>query len=227
MPARLRPSAPIAADAILVGDPGRALMLAQELLVQPKMSNHARGLWGYTGVTHAGNELTIQSTGMGGPSAAVVLADLAELGVKRAIRIGTCASLGDLELGQMLLVTEANVNFSRSLSVPDNEKEQANARAVPNRGLMEEVGQVLPAAYAGGVVSLDSLPDPERGRTSVMAEVADMQSAALLRTAAERGVAAAAVLIVTEKSGSEQLPDEELAEAAKTAGRAASGVLSP
>ncbi len=49
MPARLRPTAPIATDAILVGDPGRALMLAQELLAEPKMSNHARGLWGYTG----------------------------------------------------------------------------------------------------------------------------------------------------------------------------------
>ena len=32
--ARLRPTAPIAADAVLVGDPGRALLLAQELLEQ-------------------------------------------------------------------------------------------------------------------------------------------------------------------------------------------------
>ena len=55
MPARLRPTAPIAASAILVGDPGRALMLAQALLEQPKMSNHARGLWGYSGTTPEGN----------------------------------------------------------------------------------------------------------------------------------------------------------------------------
>jgi purine-nucleoside phosphorylase len=41
-----RPDGP---DAILAGDPGRALLLAQELLEKPKMSNHARGLWGYTG----------------------------------------------------------------------------------------------------------------------------------------------------------------------------------
>ena len=93
MPSRLRPTASVAADAILVGDPGRALLLAQELLEQPKMSNHARGLWGYTGRTAGGRELTVQSTGMGGPSAALVLADLAELGVRRAIRVGTCAAL--------------------------------------------------------------------------------------------------------------------------------------
>jgi uridine phosphorylase len=104
MPARLRPTAPIATDAILVGDPGRALMLAQVLLEQPKMSNHARGLWGYGGVTPGGAELTIQSTGMGGPSASIVLADLAELGVRRAIRVGTGSSLGNLELSEMLVV---------------------------------------------------------------------------------------------------------------------------
>ena len=98
MPARLRPTAPIAADAVLVGDPGRALLLAQALVEEPKMSNHARGLWGYSGRTPDGAELTIQSTGMGGPSAAIVLTDLAELGVRRAIRIGTCAAL-DPSLG--------------------------------------------------------------------------------------------------------------------------------
>ncbi len=49
-------------------------MLAQELTVQPKMSNHARGLWGYWGVREDGAELTVQSTGTGGPSAALVLA---------------------------------------------------------------------------------------------------------------------------------------------------------
>src|SRR5512146_1558352 len=92
MPLRLRPKAPIATDAILAGDPGRAMLLAQELLEAPRMSNHARGLWGYSGRTPAGNELTIQATGMGGPSAAIVLGDLAELGVRRAVRVGTCVA---------------------------------------------------------------------------------------------------------------------------------------
>ena len=109
MPARLRPTAPIAADAVLVGDPGRALMLAQALLEQPKMSNHARGLWGYSGRTPDGEELTIQATGMGGPSAAIVLADLAELGVRRAIRVGTCSALAPgLEPGALLAVASAH-----------------------------------------------------------------------------------------------------------------------
>jgi uridine phosphorylase len=207
MPARLRPTAPIAADAILVGDPGRALMLAQELLEQPKMSNHARGLWGYTGVTATGEELTIQATGMGGPSAAVVVADLAELGVKRAIRIGTCAALGDLDLGDLLVVTEANGQR-------------------PDRDLTEALAAALPEAHRGPGVSLDTLYRPERDRPSVLAEAADMQTAGLLASAAEHGVAAAALLIVFEKSSSGQLRDEELEEGAKRTGSAAAGLFS-
>ena len=67
------------------------------------MSNHNRGLWGYSGETPEGRPLTIQSTGMGGPSAAIVLHELAELGVRRAIRVGTCGALDPaLELGQLL-----------------------------------------------------------------------------------------------------------------------------
>jgi len=212
MPARLRPTAPIAADAILVGDPGRALMLAQELLQQPKMSNHARGLWGYSGLTPAGDELTIQATGMGGPSAAVVLADLAELGVKRAIRVGTCAALGDLGLGELLIVSEAHT--------PDG------GRSLPDPALTTELAEALADASRGVVVSLDSLHRPEAERPSMVAEGADMQTAGLLEAASNHGVAAAAVLITSERSDSGQLRDEDLEAAAKRAGRAASTPLS-
>jgi uridine phosphorylase len=212
MPARLRPTAPIASDAILVGDPGRALMLAQELLEQPKMSNHARGLWGYTGTAKLGGELTIQSTGMGGPSASVVLADLAELGLRRAVRIGTCASLGDLGLGELLLVSEART--------------PGGAATAPDQTLTTALGQSLEGAHRGVAVSLDTLHRPERDRPTLLAEGADMQTAALLAAAAEHDVAAAALLIVAEKSDAGQLRDEELEEAAKRAGTGASGVLS-
>lgn len=212
MPARLRPTAPIATDAILVGDPGRALMLAQELLEQPKMSNHARGLWGYTGTSKTGGELTIQSTGMGGPSAAVVLADLAELGVRRAVRIGTCASLGQLGLGELLLVSEARA--------------PGGAKAVPDRELTAALERSLAGAHSGVAVSLDTLHRPERDQPSVLAEGADMQTATLLAAGAEDGVAVAAVLIVAERSDSGQLPDEDLEAAAKGAGNAAATILS-
>ncbi|MGN6587181.1 MAG: phosphorylase family protein [Solirubrobacterales bacterium] len=208
MPARLRPTAPIAADAILVGDPGRALMLAQELLQQPKMSNHARGLWGYTGLTHDGHELTVQSTGMGGPSATVVLHDLAELGMRRAVRVGTCTSLERLKLGELVIVTTANE------ASPDRELTAA---------LEENLGE---EGRRGIVASLDVLhrhhPTPAVG-----ADVADMQTAALFAAADRLQVAVAALLIVSETNDGESLGDEALEDAAKRAGGTASAILSP
>lgn len=74
------------------GDPARALRLASALLDKPLMLNHARGLWGYSGTTEDGVPLTIQSTGLGGPSAAAVVDDLALLGARRIIRVGSCRS---------------------------------------------------------------------------------------------------------------------------------------
>jgi purine-nucleoside phosphorylase len=212
MPARLRPTAPIAPDAILVGDPGRALMLAQVLLEQPKMSNHARGLWGYSGVTPAGDELTIQSTGMGGPSASVVLGDLAELGVRRAIRVGTCVSLGGLGLGKLLIVAEARTS--------------RGDRSLPSPSLSNRLGGALDEASQGILISLDSLHRAEAELHSTAAEAADMQTAALLRTAQEREIEAAAVLVVTTRSDAGELADEGLEAAAKQAGEAAAAVLS-
>jgi uridine phosphorylase len=219
MPARLRPTAPIAANAILVGDPGRALMLAQELLQQPKMSNHARGLWGYTGRTHAGDALTIQATGMGGPSAAVVLADLAELGVRRAIRIGTCVALdARSSLGESIVVGEAHyIRGSGTESTP----------VVPDPALTASLEECLAApARRGAVASLDTLHRPGLEEPPPAGEVADMQTATLLAGAAKLEVALAAVLVVVANDSGKQLVEETGEEAAKRAGGAAVGVLS-
>jgi purine-nucleoside phosphorylase len=218
MPDRLRPTAPIAPDAVLVGDPGRALTLAQVLLGEPKMSNHSRGLWGYSGLTPGGRELTIQSTGMGGPSAAIVLADLAELGVRRAIRVGTCTALGEeLALGELLWVSSVR-------SARDGAEASAELRPEPELGgrLKAALGA---QARAAPVVSLDVLHRGERPPSIGDAVAADMQTAALFTQGRALGVAFAAVLIVTE-AGKAVLGDEQAEAAAKRAGEAAAEAMS-
>ena len=95
----LRPNAAVAERVLLPGDPGRALRLAQLLTDSPRMLNHNRGLWGYTGTAADGELLTIQATGMGGPSAAIVTEELIRLGARRLVRVGTCGALADLPLG--------------------------------------------------------------------------------------------------------------------------------
>ncbi len=86
-------TAELAERVLLPGDPGRALRLSQALLQDPKMLNHNRGLWGYTGTAPDGKPLSIQSTGMGGPSAVIVASELIELGAQRLLRVGTCGGL--------------------------------------------------------------------------------------------------------------------------------------
>lgn len=227
VPARLRPRAPVAADAILVGDPGRALLLAQELLVQPKMANHARGLWGYSGETPAGRELTIQSTGIGAPSAGAVLADLAELGVRRAIRVGTCVTIGPgLSLGSTVVVEAATGSdgVSRQLAprttpAPDPDLLAALAEA-GTLGRIES-GDLSPALCRAGLP-----PQRSRGTAAAGTLVRDLQSAALLALAPRLGIAAAVLLIIAESAAGERISDQELEGAAKRAGRAASNALS-
>ena len=102
----LKPHEPVAERVLLPGDPGRALRLATQLIDGPRMLNHNRGLWGYSGIAADGLLLTIQSTGLGGPSAAAVVGELVALGARRLIRVGTAAGVGDTALGT-LVVAEA------------------------------------------------------------------------------------------------------------------------
>ncbi len=217
MPARLRPTAPIAAAALLVGDPGRALALAQVLLDAPKMSNHARGLWGYSGTSAAGRPLTIQATGIGGPSAALVLADLAELGVRRAVRVGTATALrAELAAGTLLAVSEAHAWSGGGAGAP----------VLPDPELEAALAQALGAgAREGTVASLDILHSGGAPAPVTAGDAADMQTAALFARGRELSLELAAVLVVSEDAGGEQLGDEALAKAAERAGEAAITVL--
>ncbi|MFZ0973901.1 MAG: hypothetical protein WAN22_16840, partial [Solirubrobacteraceae bacterium] len=107
-PNALQPTAALGERVLLPGDPGRALLLAESLLEGAKMFNHNRGLWGYTGLAPDGEPLTIQSTGMGGPSAGIVIHELIELGARRLLRVGTCGALNEgLALGDLVVATEA------------------------------------------------------------------------------------------------------------------------
>ncbi len=222
MPARLRPTAPFAADAILVGDPGRALLLAQELLEEPKMSNHARGLWGYSGAAKAGGQLTIQATGMGGPSAALVLADLTELGVRRAVRVGTCVGLDDTcALGDLLRVGAAIAVGGSAAAHGVGAGETLRPAGNLDRRLGEALGE---AGRAATIASFDIHPPTRSGATGAVA--ADMQTAPLLARADELGVELAALLIVAERGDGERLDKERLEDVERRAGRIAAAALS-
>src|SRR5919108_4356103 len=113
----LRPHAAVAERVLLPGDPGRALRLAQQLVDAPKMLNHNRGLWGYTGAAADGEPMTIQSTGLGGPSAAIVAQELIGLGARRLVRVGTCGAVADLPLGSLVIAESVRPRDGASRAV--------------------------------------------------------------------------------------------------------------
>jgi uridine phosphorylase len=170
---------------LLPGDPHRALAVAQALTEQPKMFNHHRGLWGYTGVARDGEPLTIQATGMGGPSAAIVVEELIALGARTLIRIGTCGALRDgLALGDVVAVEAALAGDGASRALG------ADGRVLPDEALTAAID--APRVTAACVDLFYADAEPSDG------DVVEMECATLFQIARLRGVRAAAVLGVSD-----------------------------
>ncbi len=185
------------------------------------MFNHHRGLWGYTGEAHDGGPATIQSTGMGGPSAAIVLSELIALGARRAIRVGTCGALSaGMQLGQLVIARDAICadGASRALGAGD--------RVSADPALTGALARQAPAALVGTIVSVDLFYEPPHARARPLDAVAiEMEAAALFALGAAQGVPVACMLAVSDvfdsRDARERIGDEELLAAAHTMGRAA------
>src|SRR3954462_2738452 len=127
-PIHLNPATDVAERVLLPGDPQRALAVSQALLEAPRMMNARRGLWGYTGTAPDGRPVTVQSTGMGGPSAAIVAEELIGLGARVLLRIGTCGALtGELSLGELVAVGAALATDGTSRALGAGERTAPDA----------------------------------------------------------------------------------------------------
>src|SRR5258708_20301127 len=90
MPIHLRAEPGDYAEAVLVpGDPLRAKYIAETYLDDIVQTNSERGMLGFRG-TWAGKPVSVQSTGMGCPSPAIVIEDLVILARKKLLRAATC-----------------------------------------------------------------------------------------------------------------------------------------
>lgn len=91
----------IARYVILSGDPWRVETLAG-LLDEPRHVAFAREFNTYTG-TYKGVPVTVSSTGIGAPSAAIAMEELYECGMEVAVRMGTVMALSDDLLGKFII----------------------------------------------------------------------------------------------------------------------------
>ena len=103
-------SGAIADTVLLPGDPLRARFIAHELLDAPVQVNARRNMLGFTGQWR-GRAMTVMGGGMGIPSTAIYVTELARsYGVRRIVRIGTCGGIGEAALGDVLLAQSGSTD---------------------------------------------------------------------------------------------------------------------
>ncbi|MEC9488474.1 MAG: purine-nucleoside phosphorylase [Halanaerobium sp.] len=189
----------VASFVILVGDPARATYIARRYLAQARRYNENRKLLGYTG-EFAGQKVSVQTTGMGEASAAIVIQELLELGVKRLVRIGTCGALqeevksGDLILARAAATLDLTVNRLAGglylAPLADYELITELNRQAVKQGLELHLGQVATVGFFHGTTMEQNRLLAENG---VLAR--EMETAILYILAARAGVSAASLLI--------------------------------
>lgn len=94
---------------LLSGEPERSQYIVKTYLQNVKLLSKYRGLNSYLGNLDDGKPILVATSGMGAPSLSIVVNELAQVGIKQFIRVGTCGSIqphvsvGDLVVSQAAL----------------------------------------------------------------------------------------------------------------------------
>ena len=149
---------------LLPGDPLRAKYIAETYLDNPVLRNEERAMYGYTG-EFEGKPVSVQATGMGCPSAAIVIEELAQLGVKRLLRIGTCGGLQpDMKLGDLVVALSAVPADSTATHYVGGEPHAPTADWELVHAAIHAAKELGKPVRVGPIVSSDIFYDPDPGR---------------------------------------------------------------
>jgi DeoD family purine-nucleoside phosphorylase len=202
---------------LLPGDPLRARYIAERYLDGAEERNTERGLLGYTG-TFEGRPVSVQATGMGCPSAAIVVEELVQLGVKRLMRVGTCGGLQpDLELGDLIVAVTAVPADGTARHYVGGEPHCPTADWELVHGAVHAAREIDQPLRVGAIASSDTFYDPDRERHKRWSErgvlAVEMEAAVLFTLGALRGVQAGCLLTVSDVVIGEEftrISDEDL-----------------
>ncbi|MFT3952181.1 MAG: nucleoside phosphorylase [Oscillospiraceae bacterium] len=192
---------------LLPGDPKRVAVIAS-MLDNPRCVADSREYVTWTGML-AGTAVSVVSTGIGGPSAAIAVEELAMAGVHTIVRVGTCGALQEGLVPGTLIIPTAAI---RSEGTADTYLPKAFP-AVAEFTLVQrlrDAAQTLGYPQKTGLVdSKDSYYGQHRPETMPLGEelsrnmamwtmagalASEMECAALFVAASVRGLRAAAVL---------------------------------
>jgi 5'-methylthioadenosine phosphorylase/purine-nucleoside phosphorylase len=202
MPIHIRAEPGDYAEACLLpGDPLRAKYIAETYLEDVVQTNAERGMLGFRG-TWEGRPVSVQSTGMGCPSAAIVVEELVQLGVKRLLRVGTCGGLQPHhQLGDMIVaLTAIPADHTAETYIREPHCPTADWELI--HGAVHSAKELEQPIHVGPIVSSDVFynPDGEQyARWSARGVLAvEMEAAVLFTLGALRRVQTGCLLTVSD-----------------------------
>jgi uridine phosphorylase len=188
----------VARYALLPGDPQRVERIASHLDEARKVADY-RGYVTFTGEA-GGVGVTACSTGIGCPSAAIVVEELMRIGVETFIRVGTTGSLQcGLESGDIVVATAAVRGEGTSRSYVPVEYPAAASLDV-TLALIQAADELGVEVHSGIVLSTDTYygGNEEALRKYGVANVLsiEMEASTIFTLAALRGKLAGAIMVV-------------------------------
>lgn len=194
---------------ILPGDPGRCEKIAQHF-DNAKLVARNREFTTYTGTLN-GKPVSVTSTGIGGPSAAIAMEELAAIGAETFIRVGTCGGINMKVKSSDVVIATGAVRMEGTSREYAPIEYPAVADFTVTQALVHAADTLGESWHAGVVQCKDSFygqHSPARmpvsyelltkweawKRLGVLAS--EMESAALYTVAASLGVRCGAVLNV-------------------------------
>ena len=171
---------------------------------------------GFTG-TFRGKPVSVQASGMGCPSAGIVIEELVMLGVKRILRVGTCGGLQtDLKLGDLIVaITAVAADATAHHLVGEPHTPTADWDLV--HAAVHAAKELGKPVRVGPIVSSDLFYNPDEGQYERWSKrgvlAVEMEAAALFTVAALRGVHGGCLLTVSDivvEGEFKRITDEEL-----------------
>ena len=206
-------------NVLLPGDPRRARYIAENFLEDARLVTEERGLLGYTGA-YKGKPVSVQTTGMGCPSAAIVTEELVRLGAKNLLRVGTCGGYHpEMELGDLVIATAATAQDGTVSSITQGVPYAPAAHFDLVHAAYHAAQRIAPEhrRFVGPIVSSDLFYDPEEDPqelwNSLGVLAVEMEAAVIFTLAAMHGVRAGCLLTVSDTiaaEGVERIEDSSL-----------------
>ncbi len=203
MPIHVRANPGDYAEACLLpGDPLRAKYIADTFFDKAIERNHERGMLGYTG-TFNGKPVSVQSSGMGCPSASIVIEELVQLGVKKLLRVGTCGGLQPgMTMGELIIALSATPADSTASHYVGGEPHAPTADFGLVHEAVHQAKHLGQAVRVGPIVSSDIFYQPDTGLAQRWSDrgilAVEMEAAALFTLGALRKIQTGCMLLVSD-----------------------------